>query len=149
MGFPSDSLVKNPPTKAGDAGSIPASEKIPWRRKGQPPPVFLPGKSHGQKSLVGSSPWGQRESDTAEHTHTGFPPVRNGLLGKTKQGSRPSSLVRVSPLQVQGRGLTNYRMLVPREQSKPIWTQSLKCAVLWPSYSFYEKWLGNVHLEPQ
>ena len=30
----------------------------PWRRKWQPPPVFLPGKSHGQRSLVGYSPWG-------------------------------------------------------------------------------------------
>ena len=32
--------------------------KIPWRRKWQPTPVFLPGKFHGQKSLVGCSPWG-------------------------------------------------------------------------------------------
>ena len=34
--------------------------KIPWRRKWQPTPVFLPGKSHGQRSLVGYSPWGCR-----------------------------------------------------------------------------------------
>ena len=32
--------------------------KIPWRRKWQPTPVFLPGKSHGQKSLAGYSLWG-------------------------------------------------------------------------------------------
>ena len=32
--------------------------RIPWRRKWQPTPVFLPGKSHGQKSLAGYSPWG-------------------------------------------------------------------------------------------
>ena len=32
--------------------------KIPWRRKWQPTPVFMPGKSHGQRSLVGYSPWG-------------------------------------------------------------------------------------------
>jgi len=38
--------------------------------KWQPTPVFLPGKSHGQKSLVGYSPWGHKVSDTAEHTHT-------------------------------------------------------------------------------
>ena len=31
--------------------------KIPWRRKWQPTPVFLPGKAHGQRSLVGYSPW--------------------------------------------------------------------------------------------
>ena len=43
------------------------------RRKWQPNPVFLPGESHGQKSLVGYSPWGHKESDTTErlstHTH--------------------------------------------------------------------------------
>ena len=33
--------------------------KIAWRRKWQPTPVFLPGKFHGQRSLVGYSPWGQ------------------------------------------------------------------------------------------
>ena len=37
--------------------------KIPWRRKWQPTPEFLPGKSHGQRSLVDYSPWGCKESD--------------------------------------------------------------------------------------
>ena len=45
-------------------------KKIPWRRTWQRTPVFLPGKSHGQKSLAGYSPWGFKESDTTEHTHT-------------------------------------------------------------------------------
>ena len=40
--------------------------KIPWRRKGQPTPVFLPGKSPGQRSLADYSPWGHKESDTTE-----------------------------------------------------------------------------------
>ena len=35
--------------------------KIPWRRKRQPTPAFLPGKPHGQKSLVGYGPWGRKE----------------------------------------------------------------------------------------
>jgi len=35
--------------------------KSPWRRKWQPAPVFLPGKFHGQRSLVGYSPWGYKE----------------------------------------------------------------------------------------
>ena len=42
--------------------------KIPWRRKWHPTPVFLPGKSHGQRSLVGYSLWGHKESDTTEVT---------------------------------------------------------------------------------
>ena len=37
-----------------------------WRRKWQPIPVFLPGEFHGQRSLVGYSPWGHKESDTTE-----------------------------------------------------------------------------------
>ena len=37
--------------------------RIPWKRKWQPTPVFLSGKSHGQRSLEGYSTWGQKESD--------------------------------------------------------------------------------------
>ena len=40
--------------------------KIPWRKKRLPTPVFLPGKFHGQRSLVGYSSWGHTESDTTE-----------------------------------------------------------------------------------
>ena len=46
-------MVKNPPANAGDArdgGFDPWVEKIPWRRKRQPTPVFLPGKFQGQGS---------------------------------------------------------------------------------------------------
>ena len=39
---------------------------IPWRRAWQPTPVFLTGKSHGQRSLAVYSPWDCRESDTTE-----------------------------------------------------------------------------------
>ena len=42
----------------------------PWRRKWQPTPIFLPGDSHGQRSLAGYSPWGPRESDTTERLHS-------------------------------------------------------------------------------
>ena len=40
--------------------------KMPWSRKWQPTPVFLPGKSHRQRKLAGYSPWGRRESETIE-----------------------------------------------------------------------------------
>ena len=40
--------------------------KIPWRRAWQPTPVFLPGESHGQRNLMGYSPWSHRESDMTE-----------------------------------------------------------------------------------
>jgi len=41
-----------------------------WRRKWQPTPVFLPGESHGQRSLIGYSPRGRKESDTTERLHS-------------------------------------------------------------------------------
>ena len=42
---------------------------IPWNRKWQPTPVFLPGKFRGQRSLVGFSLWGHNELDMTEHKH--------------------------------------------------------------------------------
>jgi len=62
MGFPGGSDGKESTCNAGDLGLIPGLVKIPWRRAWQPTPVFLPGKAHGQRSLVGYSPWGCKES---------------------------------------------------------------------------------------
>ena len=66
-------VVKNPPANAGDKRHERhwfnlRLRKIPWRRAWQPTPVFLPGESHGQRSLVGYSPQGHRESDMTEAT---------------------------------------------------------------------------------
>ena len=47
-------------------GFNPQVRKIPQRKKWQPTPVYLPEKSHGERSLVGYRPWGRREWDTAE-----------------------------------------------------------------------------------
>ena len=44
--------------------------KIPWRRKWQPTPVFLPGKLHGQRSLAGYSPWGHKEMNMTKQLST-------------------------------------------------------------------------------
>ena len=50
--------------QCGRPGFNPWVGKIPWRRKWQPTLVLLPGNFHGQRSLVGYSPWGRKESDT-------------------------------------------------------------------------------------
>ena len=52
-GFPGGSVVKNSPVKQ-EHRFDPWVGKIPWRRKWQATPVFLPGKSHGERSLMGS-----------------------------------------------------------------------------------------------
>ena len=57
-------MVKNLPATAGDAGLIPGSGKSPGAGNGIP--VFLPGKFHGERSLLGYSPWGCKELDTTE-----------------------------------------------------------------------------------
>ena len=44
--------------------------KIPWKRKWQPSPVFLPGKSHGQRSLAGYSLWGHKELGMTEQLNS-------------------------------------------------------------------------------
>ena len=50
--------------------------KIPWRREWLPTPVFLPGELHGQRSLAGYSPWGQKELDTTERITLSLSGVR-------------------------------------------------------------------------
>ena len=59
MGFPGGSVVKNLPAKQVTRVH-PWIRKIPWRRKWQPTPVFLPDESHGQRSLASYSPWGHK-----------------------------------------------------------------------------------------
>ena len=54
----------------GDLGSNPWVGKTPWRRAWQPTLAFVPGESHGQRSLAGYSPWGRRELDMTERTYT-------------------------------------------------------------------------------
>ena len=70
MSFPGGTIVKNPLVNAGDAKRCRFDSwvgKMPWTRKEQPTPVFLPGESHGQRSLVGYSLWDGKEWDVTEH----------------------------------------------------------------------------------
>ena len=69
MGFHCGSDGKASAYNAGDLGSIPWVRKFPWRRKWQPTPLFLPGKSHGRRSPVDYSPWGSKELNTTERLH--------------------------------------------------------------------------------
>ena len=60
MCFPGGLGDKESACNAEDPAFNPRGGKIPWRRKYQPTPVFLPGEFHGQRSLVGNSPWGSQ-----------------------------------------------------------------------------------------
>ena len=68
LGFPGGSEGKESTSNAGDQGLISESGRFPWRRERQTTPVFLPGESHGHRSLAGYSPWGRTWSDTTEAT---------------------------------------------------------------------------------
>ena len=73
QGFPGDASGKEPACRCSGCkryGFSPWVGKIPWRRKWHPTPVSLPGKPHGQRSLVGFSLWGHKESDTTERLNT-------------------------------------------------------------------------------
>ena len=58
-------MVKKPPVTQETRG-LPLGREDPWKRAWLPTPVFLPRESHGQRSLVGYSPWGHKESDMDE-----------------------------------------------------------------------------------
>ena len=68
---------------AGVPGFDPWVGKIPWGRKWQSTPVLLPGKSHGQRRLVGYSPWGCKESDMTERLYLYHRPVSNNNKNNT------------------------------------------------------------------
>ena len=70
MTFLADSVVKNLPADAGDAGLIHESGADPLEKGMATTPVFLPGKFHGGRTLVGWSPLGRKESDRIKHTST-------------------------------------------------------------------------------
>ena len=71
-GFPNSSVGKESACQFRRCGFHSWVRKIPWRRKWLPTPVFLPGKSHGQMSLVGYSLWGHKK-------------FRQDLLAKSKK----------------------------------------------------------------
>ena len=60
--------------------------KILWRRKWQPTPVLLPGKSHGQRNVVVYSLWGCKELDTTERLHLGIPGGSEAIASACNEG---------------------------------------------------------------
>ena len=59
--FPGGARGKEPTSQCMRCAFNPWFGKIPWKRQWQPIPMFLPGESHGQRSLAGSSPWRHKE----------------------------------------------------------------------------------------
>ena len=88
-------MVKNLPASAGDAReavSAPGVGKIPWRRKSLPTPVFSLGESHGQRGLVGFSPWDFKESDKTKRLGTEYVHRTPDFQWFTSKGSPSAKL---------------------------------------------------------
>ena len=78
MDFPGGSDGKASVYNERDRGLIPRSGRSPGEGNGNPLQYYLPGKSHGQRSLVGYSPWGRKELDMTERLHFHFhTPIKN------------------------------------------------------------------------
>ena len=83
--FPGGSDSKASCLQCRRPGFDPWVGKILWRRKWQPTPVLLPGKSHGRRNVVGYSPWGRKESDMTERLHFHF---HMSIISKFKNPKR-------------------------------------------------------------
>ena len=109
--------------KAGDVkknnnnrrrGFDPWVRKIPWRRKWQLTPVFLPGESHGQRSMVGYSPWGCKR-------------VRHDLV--TAYNIITKNIPPLMPEHVNNMTWFSFRSLVPEIMVKFVYDFCLECVL--------------------
>ena len=118
MGFPGGSEVKSPP-EMQETQFGPWVGKILWRREWQPIPVFLSGEFHGQRSLIGDSPWGCRVGyDWATKTFTFICSYRSGFhLGFNNNNIFSTTNLRRYPI-------------VPVQSSRSVMSDSL-----WPHES--------------
>ena len=87
LGFPGGTSGKEPTCQCRRHMFDPWLEKIPWRKAWQPTPVFLPGESHGQRSLVGYSPQSHKKLDVTEATQL----VGIGLAAPWQVASSPNT----------------------------------------------------------
>jgi len=107
MAFQVALMVKNPPTNAGDIRE-PWIGENPWRRAWQTTPVFLPGESHGERSLMGYNPWGHKEYMTEQLStyrnqegHVNYPSVWNSAALSTSLRNTHSISNSFSSAQVE------------------------------------------------
>ena len=116
--------------------------KISWGRKWQPTPVFLLGKPHERRSLVGYSPWGPKESDMTEQLHFHFP----FSLTQLQALARPSATTKAVSLLAH---LPNHHSARSQHflsaQSCPV---SISRAPV-RAFIFRTGFLTHLHLEPQ
>ena len=116
------------------------------RRQWYPTPVLLPGKSHGQRSLVGCSPWGHQESDTTERLHFHFSlscigkgngnPLQCSCLENPRDGE-----AWWAAFYGVAQSRTRLKRLSSRSSSMPVWEQEVYGKLL---LYFHFEWVSEV-----
>ena len=101
---------------------------MPWRRKWQPTPEFLPGESHGRRSLVGCCLWGHTESDTTEQLHFHFP---LSCIGEGNGNPLQSSCLE-NPMDGEAWQAAVHGVAQSRTWLKRLSSSSSKGCVSWP-----------------
>ena len=98
-GFPGGAGGKESAYQSRRCWLGPWVRKILWRRAWHPPPVSLPGESHGQGSLVGYSSWGRKELDTTEQVNDND---KSSILGKRLLGREGKILADLGAVLIMG-----------------------------------------------
>ena len=123
-------MVKNPPAKARDAGSVFVSGRSPREGNGNLTPVFLPGESNGQKSLAGYSPWGPKR-------------VRQNLVTKTNSKRLNAKTISEIGGCIYVSDINCYSLL-----SKVSFSESQQILIFLtpPCLSLIDKWTKNLNM---
>ena len=103
-----------------------------WRRKRQPTPVFIPGKSHGPRSLVGYNLWGHKESDTTERLLCVCVCVKviYEQTLKGSEGKRYEDIWRVFSAVETPKAMTEMYLLCSKTANWPVWLKPSKQELL-------------------
>ena len=137
QGFPGGASDKASACQCRRPGFHPWIGKTAWRREWWlPTPVFLPGEFHGQRSLVGYSPWGHEESDMTEWLHFHF------LLSCTGEGNGNPLQCSCLENPIDGRAWWAAVYGVAQSQTWLKWLSSSSSSKLWDALSQYTE-LGD------
>ena len=139
--FPGGSNGKSVCLQSGRPRFDPWVGKISWRRKWQPIPVFLPGKSHGWRSLEVYSPWGHKELDTTEWLHCHFMIHTKACVTKSKLALLTAQEVSESRDKVLKQGIWLYSQ---SQLTKKMADKHLKITILLGSECPVILWIRDV-----
>ena len=128
-------------------GCDPGVGKIPWRREWQPTLVFLPGESHGQRSLAGYRPWGCKESDETERLTFSLSALLQAslvccaILFPTCLGLRLSTRHTIGQLKLHTGQRQRMQILCKRTRGHPFKRIRPRSNLCWRTWQ--EPWLSN------